>query len=67
VKRTVFGIWDVFRDVGGILATLKLISSYFLKPISDLGFSIKAINTLFDVQTEDSSLKKNGKIHINKY
>lgn len=65
--RTVYDIWGVFRDVGGILAALRLLSSYFLNPISDLGFSIKAINTLFDVQTEDSTLKKNGKFHFDKF
>jgi len=58
IKRKVLDIWGVLRDIGGFLFAISLIGSYFLKPISVLGFKIEAISTLFDVQTEDQALKR---------
>jgi hypothetical protein len=33
-------------------------------PISELGFKIEVITTLFDVKTDDKNLKKKGHLHV---
>ena len=59
------GLWDVFRNVGGVLGVLTAISGSILKPISKLGYNIKAISTVFSVKTNDKELLKNKKFHVN--
>ena len=60
LKRRIFGLWDVFAKVGGIINVFKLFASFFFTWYAEITFKIEAINTLLKVHTtEEESLKNN--------
>ena len=64
IRRRVFGVWDVFRDVGGVIAVLRYILGFFLTPLSHLSYKIFAINKFYIVKTTNSALFRNNRIHF---
>ena len=67
IKRTAFSLWDALRDIGAVITAISTLSGYLMGPVSELGFKIKVITTLFDVKTDDEKLKKKDEIYVSNW
>ena len=50
-SRTVFSIWGVFGNVGGVVSALAVLAGLFLAPYSEMCFRMHAITELFLVES----------------
>ena len=55
-ERQVYGILDLFGDLGGVQSVMFMICGALLSPISEHSFFIKAISKLYLARTKDNSL-----------
>ena len=54
--RTVYGVLDLFGDVGGILDIFVLIFGIFIFPYSEHSFKLSSAHTFFMAKTRDNGL-----------
>ena len=57
--REVYTILDVLGDLGGIVEVIMIIFGFFLFPISEHSFYLKAARMLYYARTKDSNLFTN--------
>jgi hypothetical protein len=55
-KRKVYGWMDLLGDLGGVTEVVMICFGFFLFPISEHSFYIKAINKMFLARSTDKSL-----------
>jgi len=54
--RKVYGWIDLLGDLGGVTEVIMIVFGFFLFPISEHSFFLKAIKKLYLVRTEDNSM-----------
>ena len=57
--RQVYGILDLLGDLGGVTEVIMLAFGFFLYPIAEHSFTMKAAQKLFLAKTSDDNLLKN--------
>lgn len=63
--RSVYGLFDILGELGGIQLILQSAAMIFICPLSEFTFIIKAISKLFMVRTKTIVFKdKNSKKSI---
>ena len=62
--RVVYDLLGVLGDLGGVTEVIMLFFGFFLEPISEHSFMLKAIKKLFLARTNDNDLflEKNTKL-----
>ena len=53
---------DLLGDLGGVLEILTLVAGFFVLPISEQSFYLKAVSELYLAKTKDKSLFLKKKI-----
>ena len=53
VSRSVYGVWGVLNQVGGVLGIILPLLGFIFTQYSNVCFMIQAINHLFIIKTED--------------
>jgi hypothetical protein len=51
-KREVYGFLDLLGDLGGIQDIIILTLGYFIFPVSEFSYNIKALSKMFLVNTQ---------------
>ena len=65
VVRKVKGLWDVFARVGGIINIIKLFAYFIFTRYAEILFTLTAIDSLLNVQTEnEDEVKTNFLKHV---
>ena len=52
-NRSVYNIFDLLGELGGIIGVVDAIFRFFIEPISQHGFLLKAISTFYMARTKD--------------
>lgn len=57
-SRRIFGWFDLLGKLGGVTHVMMIMFGFFLFPISELSYVLKAAKKLFLVRTKDKHLFK---------
>ena len=52
----VYDLMDLVGDIGGVFDVFLIVFAIFLVPMSQFGYELKAVKTLFEVKSEDPNL-----------
>jgi len=55
-SRRIYGIFDLFGELGGVIEILFIVSGALLGSISEHSFTIKAISKFFMANTKDENI-----------
>ena len=66
-ERKVYGILDLFGDVGGILDIFILLFGIFIFPYSEHSFKLSSAREFFMAKTRDNALFKGGNPNFEKF
>ena len=64
-NRTIYNIFDLLGDLGGVVEVVMIIFGSFLYSVSEVSFYLTAIGKLFYARTVDEKMFHDGK--TNKY
>jgi hypothetical protein len=55
-KRTTYNLLDLMSDLGGVMELFLLIVGYFIAPVSEHSFIMKAIRMVYMAKTKDTKI-----------
>jgi hypothetical protein len=63
-ERTVYGFLSMIGDLGGVIEIIMLLFGFFMFPISEFSFNVKAMKKWFLARTRDQNLLKASEEHL---